>query len=72
VDQLVLLDYSKKSVEFLTTEIGMIQGQPGVFGGLSYHLYDGLGHTTNEKELEDLRAFIKNAVPSVDVLDISH
>ncbi len=63
VDQLVQLDHSKKSVEFLTTKMGMIQEESGVFGGLSYHLYDGMGHATNERELEDLRAFIKKAVP---------
>jgi lysophospholipase-1 len=64
VDQLVLLEFSKKSVELLTTEMGVIRGKPGALGGLSYHLYDGIGHTTNQKELEDLKGFIKNAVPS--------
>jgi predicted esterase len=63
-DQLVLLDFSKKSVELLTTEMGMIRGRPDTFGGLSYHLYDGIGHTTTQKELEDLKTFVKNAVPS--------
>ena len=63
VDQLVQLDFSKKSVELLTTKMGVIQGEPGAFGGLSYHIYDGMGHTTNQRELEDLKAFIKNAVP---------
>jgi len=62
-DPLVLLDFSKKSVEFLSTEMGMMRGKPGAFGGLSYHLYEGMGHTTNQKELEDLKAFIKTAVP---------
>jgi lysophospholipase-1 len=67
VDQLVLLDFSKKSVELLTTQMGVIHGKPGAFGGLSYHLYDDIGHTTNQKELEDLKAFIKNAVPFEDI-----
>ena len=62
-DPLVLSDFSKKSVEFLSTEMGMTHGKAGAFGGLSYHLYDGMGHTTNQKELEDLRSFIKNALP---------
>jgi lysophospholipase-1 len=63
VDQLVQLDFSRKSVELLTTKLGVIQGQPGAFGGLSYHLYDGMGHATNQREIDDLKAFIKSAVP---------
>ena len=59
----MLLDFSKKSVELLTTEMGVTRGKPYTFGGLSYHLYDDVGHATTHQELEDLKAFLKDAVP---------
>lgn len=62
-DPLVKLQFSKDSSEQLIP-LGMPRGQPGVFGGLSFNIYDDMGHATTEKELDDLKAFIKNAVPS--------
>lgn len=62
-DQLVKLQYSKESSEFLTKELGFPALKPGEFKGLSYNVYDGLGHETTPKELEELKIFIKRAIP---------
>jgi len=62
-DPLVKLQYSKDSSERLVS-LGMLRGQPGVFGGLSFNIYDDMGHVTTEKELDDLKTFIQNAVPA--------
>ncbi|KAG5639691.1 hypothetical protein H0H81_005874 [Sphagnurus paluster] len=63
VDPLVKFQFCKDSSEFLTKELGIpLVEKPGD-KGLSYNLYPSMGHTTNQKELDDLRAWIKNALP---------
>ncbi|PPQ66743.1 hypothetical protein CVT26_009544 [Gymnopilus dilepis] len=64
-DQLVKLQYSKECAEFLNTELGFPTLTPdsGEIKGLSYNVYDGLGHETTPSELDDLKSFIKRAIP---------
>jgi len=64
-DPLVKYQFCRDSADFLTTILGMPPAPPsGEFKGLSYNIYDGVGHSTNQKELDDLKAWIIKAVPS--------
>jgi len=63
-DPLVTMKMVMDSVDYLKEKLGVPTGKPGELGGLSYHLYEGMGHTTVPKELEDLKAFIKKAIPA--------
>ena len=61
-DPLVKSEYSKEGVDQLV-KLGVPLAMSGILSGLSYSIYEGMGHTTNQKELDDLRVFIKSAVP---------
>ncbi|KAF5387949.1 hypothetical protein D9615_000666 [Tricholomella constricta] len=64
VDPLVKFQFCKDSAEFLTKQLGIpLATTPGECKGLSYNIYDGMGHTTNQKELDDLKAWIQKALP---------
>jgi len=63
-DPLVKFQFCKDSSEFLTKQLGIpLLTTPGQFKGLNYNIYEGMGHTTTQKELDDLRAWIKKALP---------
>jgi len=65
VDPLVKAEYSKTSSEFLVHQLGMpIASSEDVKKGLSYHVYDGIGHTATPKELADLKEWIKKVIPN--------
>jgi lysophospholipase I len=63
-DPLVKAEYSKASSDFLVQQLGMpIARQEDVKKGLSYHMYEGVGHTTTDRELVDLKEWIKKVIP---------
>jgi len=62
-DALVKIELSKRSVQILTEQIGVPRATPGVLGGLTYNIYEDIGHTTNERELGELKDFIKKVLP---------
>ncbi|KAG6910143.1 hypothetical protein DXG01_012902 [Tephrocybe rancida] len=65
VDPLVKFEYCKGSADFLANELAIPRStSPDQHKGLSYHLYEGMGHTTNPQELNDLREWIKKALPA--------
>ena len=65
VDPLVKAEYSKKSSDFLVQQLGMPVAEPGdVKKGLSYHMYEGVGHTATQRELADLKEWIKKIIPN--------
>ncbi|KAF8646395.1 hypothetical protein AX16_007261 [Volvariella volvacea WC 439] len=64
-DPLVKLPFAKACSDSLMTEIGLPAASgPTSPDGLSWHLYKGVGHTTGQDELDDLREWIKNTIPS--------
>jgi Predicted esterase len=64
-DQLVKYQFCQDSSDFLMTSLGIPPAPAsGEFRGLSYNIYDGVGHSTNQKELDDLKAWIIRALPS--------
>ncbi|KAL0950161.1 hypothetical protein HGRIS_010155 [Hohenbuehelia grisea] len=62
-DTLVKLQFSRDSADFLVNNLGMTYGKKDDCQGLSYIMYDGLGHCTIPCELDDLKAWIKKAIP---------
>ncbi|EDR12736.1 uncharacterized protein LACBIDRAFT_188773 [Laccaria bicolor S238N-H82] len=62
-DPLVKYQFCKDSADFLTQTLGMPLAPTGECKGLSYNIYEGMGHTTTQKELDDLREWIKKAIP---------
>ncbi|KDR84072.1 hypothetical protein GALMADRAFT_236716 [Galerina marginata CBS 339.88] len=62
-DPLVKLQFAKMSSEFLVEQLGIPVAKDGELKGLDYNVYDGLGHETTPQELEDLKKFIKMAIP---------
>jgi len=62
-DALVKAQFSEESSKFLIDQIGIPIAKRGELGGLSYNVYEGMGHTTIPKELDELKAFIKMAIP---------
>ena len=65
IDLLVKPEYSKDSSDFLIQQLGMPVAKPeDVRKGLSYHMYEGVGHTATQKELDDLKEWIKKIIPN--------
>lgn len=65
IDPLVKFQFCKDSSEFLTKSLGIpVSTNPDECKGLSYNIYDGMGHTTNQRELNDLKAWITKAIPA--------
>ncbi|KAF8806277.1 Phospholipase/carboxylesterase [Phlegmacium glaucopus] len=62
-DPLVKVQYCKESSDFLVQQLGIPVAKPGDVKGLSYHLYEGVGHTTTPRELDDLKDWIKKVIP---------
>ena len=65
VDPLVKKEYSEASSKFLVEQLGMPVAKPDdVKKGLSYHMYEGVGHTATQRELDDLKDWIKEVIPN--------
>ncbi|KAG6891704.1 hypothetical protein C0992_010107 [Termitomyces sp. T32_za158] len=63
-DPLVKLEKCEASAEFLATELKIPRSNNRrVASGLSHVVYQGLTHTTNQEELDDLKEWIISALP---------
>ncbi|KAJ7044826.1 Phospholipase/carboxylesterase/thioesterase [Mycena alexandri] len=65
-DPLVQYKMGRSSADFLIKEIGTPAASGGEVKGLSFNTYDGVGHSTNQKELDDLKSWLKKALPASD------
>lgn len=64
LDPLVKFQYAKDSADFLVNVLGVPRAPPsGECTGLSFNAYEGLGHSTCQQELDDLKTFITKAIP---------
>ncbi|KAJ7129225.1 Phospholipase/Carboxylesterase-domain-containing protein [Mycena epipterygia] len=63
-DPLVKYELARSSADFVLKNIGTPVASAGELKGLSFNTYDGVGHSTNQKELDDLRAWLKKALPA--------
>jgi len=61
-DPLVRPNHVQDSIKILTF-LGMPLSSPDECKGLTYKEYEGMRHETNEKELNDLKDWIKKAIP---------
>lgn len=65
IDPLVKNQMTQASVQFLTTTLGVPTAAPsGSTTGLEYHSYEGLGHSTNNQELNDIKSWLIRSVPA--------
>ncbi|KAG6850927.1 hypothetical protein H0H93_006753 [Arthromyces matolae] len=64
IDPLVKPEMCKASADFLASELKIPRSSTRrAADGLSYAVYEGMGHTTNAEELGDLKAWIISALP---------
>ncbi|KAF9057862.1 Alpha/Beta hydrolase protein [Panaeolus papilionaceus] len=62
-DPLVRMQQFEDSAKNLV-DLGIPRSTNGEFGGLYYHVYEGMGHCTVQKELDDLKRFIEKCIPA--------
>lgn len=67
-DPIVHFDRATMSLEFLKTQMGFKTVEPEAVleGGIEFHGYDGLAHSADPEELEDLKKFLKKVLPAQD------
>ena len=66
-DPLVKVDFANATVEYLEKKLGFAVKREGKEAkGVVYNIYGGIGHTTNEQELDDLRGWLTEAIPKIE------
>ncbi|EMD40368.1 hypothetical protein CERSUDRAFT_110964 [Gelatoporia subvermispora B] len=67
-DPLIRYEYGVRSIEFLKSTLGIPTAAPDALekGGLIFHSYEGLEHSTNMQELSDLKEWLKKVLPAQD------
>lgn len=64
-DPIVNPHVAKVSAEFLTSSIGIPKSTSAQeCKGLTFNVYPGMGHSTVPKELEDIKQWLKQALPA--------
>ncbi|OCH94523.1 Phospholipase/carboxylesterase [Obba rivulosa] len=65
-DPLIKFEYGVNSVEYLKSALGIPIVAPDApeKGGISFHSYDGVEHSTSTQELGDLKNWLKRVVPT--------
>lgn len=65
MDTLVKLPFAKGSAELLINEVGIPRASGSTEAdGVAWNLYKGIGHGTNQLELDNLKEWIKKAIPA--------
>lgn len=64
-DPIVHFDKAKLSLEFLKANLGINQVEPAqaLNGGIEFHAYEDLPHSTDPEELEHMKVFLKKVIP---------
>ena len=63
-DPLVKVELCSRSVEILTKECGIPKAEEGRIAGLKKNIYDGMGHSSSQEELNDLKSWLKSVIPN--------
>ena len=70
-DPLVKWDFAQKSLAWMQSELGTKLAPENISGhssdqlrGVSLHVYDGVGHSACDEELEQLKEWLKHVIPS--------
>jgi lysophospholipase-1 len=62
-DPLVRPETARRSADFVVEHIRTpVASTTGELKGLKYHSYDGVAHSTNQKELDDLKSVVKEGI----------
>ena len=65
-DPIVRFDRATMSLEYLKTQMGIQTVEPSAVlnGGIEFHGYDGLPHSADPEELDELKVFLKKVIPA--------
>ncbi|KAI0371517.1 Phospholipase/carboxylesterase [Pilatotrama ljubarskyi] len=66
-DQIVRFDRATMSIEYIKSQLGLntlVSPDKVLEGGIEFHAYDFLPHSVDDKELEELKTFLKKVVPA--------
>ncbi|KAJ7437077.1 Phospholipase/carboxylesterase/thioesterase [Mycena galericulata] len=64
-DPLVKYQIARGSADLVMKNLGVPEAPAtGELKGLSFNAYEGVAHSTNQKELDDLKAWLKKALPA--------
>jgi len=66
LDPLVKFQFGRDSAEFLTSQLGIPKADESDLGGLTFKAYEGVLHSTNQTELDDLRVWLTKVIPKED------
>lgn len=64
-DPLIKPFIGQASVDYLKNDVGISEAKEDV-KGILFKQYAGVAHSTNQKELDDLKAWIKKVVPQTE------
>ncbi|KAH9854930.1 Phospholipase/carboxylesterase [Lenzites betulinus] len=67
LDTMVLFDRATASLEVIKSNLGLntlVSPDKVLEGGIEFHAYDGLTHSVDDRELEDLKTFLKKVLPA--------
>jgi len=62
-DPLVQFQFGRASADFLIRGLGVKPAEENGVSGLQFRGYDGLAHSANEEELDDLKTWLKRVLP---------
>jgi lysophospholipase I len=63
LDPLVKYQFGQASAEYLVRQVGIQRATDSELVGLNFKPYPGVMHSTIQQELDDLRAWLKRAIP---------
>lgn len=64
-DPLVRFDRARQSLEVLENQLGIKKAtaETVLEGGIEFHAYEGLQHSADPAEIDDLKTFLKKVIP---------
>lgn len=65
-DPIVKFERAKQSIEFLKSEIGVLDASAESRIGLEFHPYPGLVHSSNDEEIGALKVWLEKVLPQKD------
>lgn len=65
-DPLVKFTWAQESVKFLKEKLGIPEATKEDPKGIEFHAYDGLVHSANDEEIEDLQEWLEKVLPAKD------
>ena len=63
-DPLVRFAWAERSLEALNNDFGLATAKDNDTNGIEFHGYQGLVHSANDQELEDLQTWLEKVIPA--------